>query len=218
MLPNSGRPMRPPLCSSSPQLMGWRATAGLRCKRIGWATSLTNDHTTCAAAQRLIIIDLHTGLGPWGHGELITSSAPGDPPFDRAAALWPDAISMISGDSVSAVLVGDWLAIAAELAPMPRSHRSASSTAPWTVSRCCSRHRAWRRLRISGSPGATSSPPPLSSMSTFVRCPVSPEMLRDSRRRTRRRLGGQRRGGACRRHRRQPRPARVASPGRRSSR
>ena len=49
--------------------------------------------------------------------ELISSSAPCDPLFDRAAALWPDAISMMSGDSVSAVLVGDWLAIAAELAP-----------------------------------------------------------------------------------------------------
>jgi Protein of unknown function (DUF2817) len=31
-----------------------------------------------SAAQRVIIIDLHTGLGPWGHGELISSSSPGD--------------------------------------------------------------------------------------------------------------------------------------------
>lgn len=70
-----------------------------------------------ALAQRVFIIDLHTGLGPWGHGELISSSAPGDPLFDRAAALWPDSISMMSGDSVSAALVGDWLAVAGELAP-----------------------------------------------------------------------------------------------------
>ena len=75
----------------------------------------------CAAnltdAQRVIIIDLHTGLGPWGHGELIASAAPGEPLFDRAAQRWPDSKSMMAGDSVSAVLAGDWLAVADELAP-----------------------------------------------------------------------------------------------------
>ena len=69
------------------------------------------------AAQRVIIIDLHTGLGPWGHGELIASAAPGDPLFDRAAALWPDSKSMLAGDSVSAVLAGDWLNVSDQLAP-----------------------------------------------------------------------------------------------------
>lgn len=69
-----------------------------------------------AAAQRVVIIDLHTGLGPWGHGELIASAAPGDPLFDRALALWPDSKSMLAGDSVSAVLAGDWLNVADQLA------------------------------------------------------------------------------------------------------
>lgn len=75
----------------------------------------------CAAnlidAQRVVIIDLHTGLGPWGHGELIASAAPDGPMFQRALALWPDSKSMMAGDSVSAVLAGDWLAVADELAP-----------------------------------------------------------------------------------------------------
>ncbi|MDO8364732.1 MAG: DUF2817 domain-containing protein [Actinomycetota bacterium] len=70
-----------------------------------------------AAAQRVRIIDLHTGLGPWGHGELIASAAPGDPLFERALALWPDSKSMLAGDSVSAVLAGDWLNVADQLAP-----------------------------------------------------------------------------------------------------
>ena len=69
------------------------------------------------AAQRVVIIDLHTGLGPWGHGELIASAAPGDPLFERALALWPDSKSMLAGDSVSAVLAGDWLNVADQLAP-----------------------------------------------------------------------------------------------------
>ena len=77
----------------------------------GWCADNLGD------AQRVIIVDLHTGLGPWGHGELIASAAPGEPMFDRAAALWPDAKSMLAGDSVSATLAGDWLNIADQLAP-----------------------------------------------------------------------------------------------------
>ncbi|HNJ97461.1 MAG TPA: DUF2817 domain-containing protein, partial [Ilumatobacteraceae bacterium] len=70
-----------------------------------------------APAKRVTIIDLHTGLGPWGYGELIASAAPGEPLFDRAKALWPDSISMMTGESVSAVLAGDWMAVADQLAP-----------------------------------------------------------------------------------------------------
>ncbi len=75
----------------------------------------------CAAslgsARRVTIIDLHTGLGPWSVGELIASAAPGEPLFDRAEALWGDVRSMLAGDSVSAVLAGDWLNVADQLAP-----------------------------------------------------------------------------------------------------
>ncbi|CAB4362956.1 MAG: DUF2817 domain-containing protein [Actinobacteria bacterium] len=70
-----------------------------------------------AAARSVAIIDLHTGLGPWGVGELIASAAPGDPLFDRAAERWTDVRSMLAGDSVSAVLAGDWMNVADQLAP-----------------------------------------------------------------------------------------------------
>lgn len=73
--------------------------------------------SSLAPCRRLLIVDLHTGLGPWGHGELIASATPGEPLFDRAAALWTDVKSMMAGDSVSAVLAGDWLAVADQLAP-----------------------------------------------------------------------------------------------------
>ena len=64
------------------------------------------------APERVAIIDLHTGLGPWGHGELISSEPTGSPGHDRAARWWGEVTSMVDGDSVSATLVGDWLAAA----------------------------------------------------------------------------------------------------------
>ncbi|MEM9516335.1 MAG: DUF2817 domain-containing protein [Actinomycetota bacterium] len=71
-----------------------------------------------ANASEVIIIDLHTGLGPWGFGELISSAPTTDPQYLRAHALWGDDVkSMVDGDSVSAALAGDWLAITDELAP-----------------------------------------------------------------------------------------------------
>ncbi len=68
-------------------------------------------------AQRVAIIDLHTGLGPWGHGELISSEPAGSPGHDRATRWWGAVTSMVDGDSVSAKLVGDWLAAAPDHLP-----------------------------------------------------------------------------------------------------
>lgn len=80
-----------------------------------WLRAWAAEHL--ATAERLTVIDVHTGLGPWGHGELISHAAPGDPEYDRAAARWDGVRSMVAGDSVSADLTGDWLAITHELAP-----------------------------------------------------------------------------------------------------
>ncbi len=76
-----------------------------------WAAEALSD------ASEVRIIDLHTGLGPWGVGELIVSPAPGDAEFVRAAAVWGDVRSMHGGDSVSAVLDGDWSNVAHQFAP-----------------------------------------------------------------------------------------------------
>jgi len=70
-----------------------------------------------AAAERVAMIDLHTGLGPWGHGELIVSDPSSSPACRRAEEWWGDVHSMVDGGSVSAVLAGDWQARAPELAP-----------------------------------------------------------------------------------------------------
>lgn len=66
--------------------------------------------THLAATERVVILDLHTGLGEYGALELITDEPPGGAGFDRARSWWGDhVVSMTSEDSVSADLAGTWL-------------------------------------------------------------------------------------------------------------
>ncbi len=67
--------------------------------------------------RQLTIIDLHTGLGPWGFGELISSRPRAHREFQRAIHKWGEVRSMVDGDSVSANITGDWLAVTSEFLP-----------------------------------------------------------------------------------------------------
>jgi len=68
-----------------------------------------NVPSLVGGAHRVCIVDLHTGLGPWGHGELISHEGQGDAGYERGKNWWGDVRSMIDGESVSANLSGDWL-------------------------------------------------------------------------------------------------------------
>ena len=72
-----------------------------------------------ADAERVVVLDLHTGIGPRGEVELITHEVPGTPGHDRAVAWWGERVaSNAAGDSVSASIDGQWMAAAQEwLAP-----------------------------------------------------------------------------------------------------
>jgi len=61
-----------------------------------------------AGAGRVVVIDLHTGLGPYGQGEIILSDSEQDPAYQRAVAWWGEARvkSTESGESVSSHLSG----------------------------------------------------------------------------------------------------------------
>jgi Protein of unknown function (DUF2817) len=62
---------------------------------------------TCARAAKVISLDMHTGLGPFGHGEIITEAAPGSTHYQNQASVWGDEIcSTKDGSSVSADLSG----------------------------------------------------------------------------------------------------------------
>ena len=76
-----------------------------------WSNRWMHEHLAeiVGGAQRLGVVDLHTGLGPWGHGELISHHAKGDPGYQRGTDWWGEVRSMHDGESVSAALSGDWL-------------------------------------------------------------------------------------------------------------
>ncbi|WP_395712353.1 M14 family metallopeptidase [Reyranella sp.] len=58
-------------------------------------------------ARRVGVIDFHTGLGPFGHGELICAVAPDAKSFGRSRAWYGDEMtSPENGNSTSAVVVG----------------------------------------------------------------------------------------------------------------
>jgi hypothetical protein len=71
---------------------------GTRCTRLGW-------------------IDLHTGLGPSGHGERIYAGRDDAESYARAKAWWGDVTSIYDGSSTSALLSGlMWLSAYEECA------------------------------------------------------------------------------------------------------
>jgi hypothetical protein len=61
----------------------------------------------CSKARSVAFVDLHTGLGPYGHGELISMGRPGVGQYDRNCAWYGPAVtSPEAGSSTSAKLVG----------------------------------------------------------------------------------------------------------------
>jgi uncharacterized protein DUF2817 len=61
-------------------------------------------------ARQVAAIDLHSGLGPYGYGEIMNGHAPGTPGFARVEDWFGgEATSYASGDSSSSVLTGDTL-------------------------------------------------------------------------------------------------------------
>ena len=76
-----------------------------------WSNRWLTEHLPLLVgpASRIGLIDLHTGLGPWGHGELISHESAGSPGYQRGTLWWGDVRSMGDGESVSAELSGDCL-------------------------------------------------------------------------------------------------------------
>jgi Protein of unknown function (DUF2817) len=71
-----------------------------------------------AAAKRVSVIDIHTGLGPAGYGEPISVIAPGAPEFERARAWWGDEVTSVTdGTSKSPPVTGSLVGAIEETLP-----------------------------------------------------------------------------------------------------
>lgn len=72
-----------------------------------------------SSARRVVILDLHTGLGDKGALEIITTEHPDTDGYQRTRSWFGDRVGSTSGgDSVSARLDGEWMPLAGEwLAP-----------------------------------------------------------------------------------------------------
>ena len=65
------------------------------------------DTSIMQNALRIAVIDLHTGLGPFGYGEVINDHTPHTPGFDMAVDWYgPNAQSALLGESCSPVKTG----------------------------------------------------------------------------------------------------------------
>ncbi|HUH85297.1 MAG TPA: M14 family metallopeptidase [Stellaceae bacterium] len=61
-----------------------------------------------ARARRVAVIDYHTGLGPWGHGEKIVLHRPASAALERARGWYGDDVTSTAlGTSASSDVVGD---------------------------------------------------------------------------------------------------------------
>ena len=71
-----------------------------------------------ARADHVAIIDYHSGLGPLGYGEIMTSAPAASPMCARARSWYGASVTPIgSAGSVSAALSGDWIAATPALLP-----------------------------------------------------------------------------------------------------
>ena len=73
-----------------------------------WSNRMVRElmQSLAAKATRIRFIDIHTGLGPFGHGEKLGLGTSSD--VKRAQSVWgEDVTDLAGGDSVSAVVAGD---------------------------------------------------------------------------------------------------------------
>jgi hypothetical protein len=61
-------------------------------------TFRTIVETYALSAKRVVLLDIHTGLGPFGYGNLLSLEPPGSPALSRARSLFGPGVGSISED------------------------------------------------------------------------------------------------------------------------
>lgn len=76
---------------------------------VAWSNTILNEIVGryLLHAKRVIFVDLHTGLGPFGAAEIIMNVPYDSPEYQRAVQMWGDLVkTTVSGDSVSVQMLG----------------------------------------------------------------------------------------------------------------
>ena len=113
--------------------------AVLRRRAPTWSNRTLRDvlRRHAGAARRIGWIDVHTGLGPSGHGEKIFAARDDAAALARTRAWWgPEVTSFYDGSSTSATLTGVMFNAFHDECPAPSSPASRSSSAPCRCRRC----------------------------------------------------------------------------------
>lgn len=74
-----------------------------------WSNKIIKEitHLHLSGAEKVVIVDFHTGLGPYGHGELIVSVPQNSQTYRRAVEWWGARVeTTVTGDSVSPNVYG----------------------------------------------------------------------------------------------------------------
>lgn len=85
-----------------------------------WSRTMLEDLLPRAfrVCGQLAIIDIHSGLGPFGHGERMIPAGAGPVARARAGRWYGLGVTVVGGeDSASAAVTGDWMSGAARLLP-----------------------------------------------------------------------------------------------------
>jgi hypothetical protein len=89
-------------------------------KREQWSAALVRHvmRRELPHCRQIAVVDVHTGLGPYGYGELITEERADSPAYLRAKHWWGDGVtSTKTGDSTSADVTGSIETAVAECLP-----------------------------------------------------------------------------------------------------
>lgn len=88
---------------SHPDGLFFGGTAPVQSRRV--LEAIVQEHVT--GRERVILLDIHTGLGAWGVGELISTLPSDDPDFREMSRWFGGSLhSMADGDAVSAAVAG----------------------------------------------------------------------------------------------------------------
>lgn len=125
-----------------------------------------------AHCRRVGVVDFHTGLGPYGYGELITEDGADTPAYRRAKSWWGDTVrSTHAGESVSAHVDGSLDSSIPALLPHAEVTMAALEFGTYSTLEVFEALRADNWLHVRGDPKG----PDAARIKADIRCAFYPD-------------------------------------------